>query len=116
MDRLKAICRALPDTVEEPAWLGLRWKVAGKTYAHVLPIVRGRPAAYAKAAGVDDGVVLTFRSEAELEAPFFRAVWGTTWGPQVYGVVLGEKPDWRELRRLLGESHRVMSQTKARRA
>jgi len=111
MERLKAICRALPNAVEEPAWLGMRWKVGGKTFAHVLPISRGHPAAYAKAAGIDDGVVLTFRSEVALAAPYFHAVWGTKWGPQVYGVVLGPKPDWKQLRPLLAESHRLMATT-----
>ncbi|MBL8953424.1 MAG: MmcQ/YjbR family DNA-binding protein [Myxococcaceae bacterium] len=108
MDRLKAICRALPGAVEEPAWVGVRWRVGKKTFAHVLPVKGGKPAAYAKAAGVDDGVVLTFRSEVALKRPFFRAVWGTTWGPQVYGVVLGAKPDWKRLRALIAVSHRLM--------
>lgn len=111
MERLKAICRSLPGVVEEPAWVGLRWKVEGKTFAHVLPVVRGRPASYAKAAAIDDGVVLTFRSEAVLVAPYFHAIWGTTWGPQVWGVVLGARPDWRALRPLLVESHRLMATT-----
>ena len=108
MRRLKAICDALPGSVEEPAWVGVRWRLGKKTFAHVLPLTRGKPQAYAKAAGIEDGVVLTFRSTVVLGRPFFRAVWGTKWGPQVYGVVLGAKPDWRRLAGLLAESHRLM--------
>ena len=112
MERLRKICLSLPGAVEEPAWVGTRWKARGKTFAHVLPIVRGRPAAYARAAGLEDGVVVTFRSQAVLRKPFFRAVWGTKWGPQVYGLVLGARVDWRRLRALLAESHRLMAQPK----
>ena len=109
MERLRKICVALPGAHEEPAWVGTRWKAGGKTFVHVLPVVGGRPAAYARACGSDDAVVLTFRSAVPLKPPYFRAVWGTKWGPQVYGLELGGRVDWKKLAKLLAESHRLMA-------
>lgn len=84
LERLRAICLALPDADEEQAWTGRRWMVRKKTFAHVLSIEDGKPQAHARAVG-DAGpiTIVTFRSEgAELEAlahaghPFFYAGWG----------------------------------------
>lgn len=42
--KVRAICCALDGSVEEVAWIGVRWKVKKKTYAHVLEIrTRSRP-------------------------------------------------------------------------
>ncbi|HEX4358268.1 MAG TPA: MmcQ/YjbR family DNA-binding protein [Pseudonocardia sp.] len=109
VDRLGAVCLALPEAYQEPAWVGVRWWVRGRTFAHVLKIEDGWPPAYARA--VDAGgplVVLTFRSSAEELAalantgyPFFRP----TWGPNVVGMVLDGDVDWAEVTELLIESY-----------
>jgi hypothetical protein len=57
---LRPIALALPEAYEERAWVGTRWRVRGRTFAHVLEIVQGRPQSHARAAGC--GPVLTFRS------------------------------------------------------
>ncbi len=83
LERLRAVCRALPETREEQAWVGVRWRVRARTFAHVLVIADGHPPAYAKAAGTHGpATVVTFRSpQPELDAltntghPFFRPVW-----------------------------------------
>src|SRR5512145_2843560 len=63
LGRLRSVCLDLPRTYEERAWAGTRWRVRGKTFAHVLRIEDGWPPAYAKAARVRGPVtVLTFRS------------------------------------------------------
>ncbi len=36
LDRLRARCLALPEAYEEQAWVGTRWRVRGRTFAHVL--------------------------------------------------------------------------------
>ena len=38
---VRAVCRALPETREEEAWVGTRWRVRTKTFAHVLTIDAG---------------------------------------------------------------------------
>jgi hypothetical protein len=109
--RLRRICARLPRTLEEPAWVGTRWKVRGRTFAHVLVTDGERPAAHVRAAGLDGpACVLVFRSSGtELEVltragpPFFRAGWGA----DVVGMVLGPAVDWDEVEELLTESYCV---------
>ncbi|GAA3096470.1 hypothetical protein GCM10010464_70070 [Pseudonocardia yunnanensis] len=105
---LRAVCLALPETREEAAWAGVRWRVRRQTFAHVVTIEAGWPPAYARAAETDGpSTVLTFWSGGpELEVlrrtghPFF----GPPWGPDVVGMVLDESPDWDEIAELLTES------------
>ncbi|GAA3464748.1 MmcQ/YjbR family DNA-binding protein [Saccharothrix longispora] len=107
--RLRAACLALPEAVEERAWRGTRWRVRGRTFAHVLEVEDGDPPSYARAAGTDGPVcVLTFRAEgAELDAlshaghPFFKPAWSAN----VVGVVLDDGVDWEEVVELVTESY-----------
>jgi hypothetical protein len=109
VDRLGAVCLALPEAYQQPAWVGVRWWVRGRTFAHVLKIEDGWPPAYARAVGAGGPlVVLTFRSSAEELAalantgyPFFRP----TWGPNVVGMVLDGDVGWAEVTELLIESY-----------
>ena len=110
--RLRAICRRLPEIVEEEAWVGVRWRIRTKTFAHVVTVRDGRPAAYATAAGTDGpATVLTFRSSGEELAaltalasggpPFFKPVWFR----DIVGIVLGDDVDWTEVDELVTESY-----------
>lgn len=103
--RLRSVCLALPDAYEERAWAGTRWRVRGRTFAHVL--------------GVETDsvlrVVLSFRSAGEeLEIlrhtghPFF--VLG--WGRDAMGMVLDRDTDWDEVRELVTESYCVLAPKK----
>jgi hypothetical protein len=103
--RLRDCCLALPDAYEERAWVGTRWMVRKRTFAHVLGVE------------VDAGrsVVLSFRSGGdELEVlrhaghPFF--VLG--WGRDAIGMVLDADTDWDEVRELLTESFCVLAPQK----
>jgi len=107
--RLQAICGRLPEVHREPAWVGTRWRVRDKTFAHVLTIADGHPPAYAEAATTDGpACVLTFRARGpELEvlshapAPFFKPVWF----PDIVGLHLDDATDWEEIGELLTESY-----------
>ncbi|MBO9520165.1 MAG: MmcQ/YjbR family DNA-binding protein [Nocardioidaceae bacterium] len=115
--RLGAICAALPAVVEEDAWIGTRWRVRGRTFAHVLPIRDGRPPSYAQAAGVEgSAVVLTFRiteQERDLFTRLGPPYWAIRWGRDVGGLVLGDAPaaelDWTEIAELVTESYRLLA-------
>ena len=103
--RLRERCLALPDAYEERAWVGTRWKVRKRTFAHVLGVE------------LDAGllVVLAFRSAGEeIETlrhaghPFF--VLG--WGRDAIGMVLDADTDWDEVRELVTESFCVLAPKK----
>ena len=67
---LRSLCLALPEVVEQEAWVGIRWRIRGRTFAHVLLIDSGWPPAYATAAATaGPATVLMFRSSGpELDA------------------------------------------------
>jgi hypothetical protein len=110
---VRAIALALPDAYEEQAWVGTRWRVRGRTFAHLLTIEDGRPEGHARAAGTAGPCrVLTFRSSGlELETlrrtgpPFFAAPWR---GDEV-GLRLDDGVDWAEVRELLTDSYCVLA-------
>lgn len=118
--KVRTICLALPDVVEERAWVGVRWTIRKRNFAHVVKIEDGWPPAYARAAGSDGPlVVLTFRAQGMLHdtlrtagPPFFLAEWGTRWGAQVIGMALGAKTDWSEVTVLVKESYGLLATTR----
>ena len=92
--RLDSVLSGFPGCVEEPAWVGVRWRVGSATVAHVF--------------GGDDQLFrITFRAEpdevmalAHLGPPYFKA----EWGGNVVGILLDEDTDWEELEELLTDS------------
>ena len=38
VERLASFALALPDAYQEEAWVGERWRVRGRTFAHVLRV------------------------------------------------------------------------------
>ena len=113
---LRSVCMELPEVYEESAWVGTRWCVRKKNFAHVLMIDSGWPPAYARAAGSDGPIcVLTFRSLGrEFEPPsfgqhpFFRPVWF----PNIVGMVLDAHVDWDRVAKHLVLSYRVLAPKK----
>jgi YjbR len=116
VERLGAICLRLPEVVEEDAWVGVRWSIRTKNFAHVVAIDDGGPGAYAAAAGTaGPATVLTFRATGdELVAlsavgpPFFKPVWFR----DIVGLVLATDPDevdWDEVTELVTESYRLLA-------
>jgi hypothetical protein len=115
LERVRAICLGLPETYEEPAWVGTRWRVRKRTFAHVFRVDGGSPpilARIAAATGEEQGTALVFRSTGpELDAlrhqgpPFFYAGWGR----DVVGLLLSRTTDWDEVAELLTESYCAMA-------
>ena len=104
--RIASTALALPDAYEEHAWVGTRWRVRTRTFAHVL--------------GVDDPVdgahvVMTFRAAGEeLEAlrhagPPFHIL---GWGRDAMGLTLDDATDWDEVAELVVESYCVLAPRK----
>ena len=113
VDHVRRLCLALPEVVEEQAWVGTRWVVRKRNVAHVVAIDAGWPPAYARALGSDGpAVVLTFRSSGpELDAltaaglPFFKPVWF----PDIVGLVLDDDTDWDEVAELVTDSYCLLA-------
>jgi YjbR len=118
--KVRSICRRLPESYEEKAWVGTRWMVRKRNFAHLVRIDGGWPPAYARAAGSDGPlVVLTFRAAGDLYdtlrntgPPFFHAAWGTLWGTKVIGMEIGARVDWDEVAVLVTESYRLLAPAK----
>jgi predicted DNA-binding protein (MmcQ/YjbR family) len=113
---LRSRCLALPEACEEQAWVGTRWRIRKRTFAHVLTIDSGWPPAYAKAAAADGPLtVMTFRSSAQ-ELDAFRNAghrfFIPGWWNDIVGMVLDADVDWDEVADLLTESYCVMAPKK----
>lgn len=104
--RVATVCRALPDAHEEAAWVGTRWRIRTRTFAHVLGI--DDPT-------VDGSVLLAFRSAGE-ELEVLRQVGHPfvflSWGRQALGLVLDDDTDWDEVRELVVESYCLLAPKK----
>ncbi|MFR9775590.1 MmcQ/YjbR family DNA-binding protein [Micromonospora sp. MS34] len=114
LDRLRPVCLGLPETYEEPAWVGTRWRIRKRTFAHVHTPGPDHPRARAAAAGAPV-CLLTFRSPGDEIAgltgsghPFYEPGWGT----DVVGMVLDDGVDWVEVAELLTESYCVLAPKK----
>ena len=101
LDRLRPICLGLPETYEQLAWIGVRWRIRQRTFAHV----------YSR----EDVCMMTFRAPGdELRAlvasgpPFEKADWGT----DVVRMTLEGDIDWDEVAELITDSYRVMAPKK----
>lgn len=118
LERLRAICGRLPEAYEETAWVGTRWRIRGRTFAHVLAVESGWPPAYARAVHSDGPVtVLMFRSSGpELDQlrhagpPFFAPPWRA----DEVGLVLRDGVDWKEVGQLLTESYCALAPKRLR--
>lgn len=115
---LRSTCLGLPEAHEEQAWVGIRWRIRTRTFAHVLVVDDGWPPAYARAARTQGpATVLTFRSAGpELDAlrgsgpPFFAPIWRA----DEVGMVLDAGVDWAEVTELLTESYCTLAPTSLR--
>ncbi|MEU3464329.1 MmcQ/YjbR family DNA-binding protein [Streptomyces sp. NPDC006733] len=113
LNGLRSICRQMPEAYEEPAWIGVRWRIRRRTFAHVyLPDVDRHPVYASYVSAEQEPVVMTFRVPVYdllgLTAggfPFFRA----DWGHNVVAAVLGDHTDWTELAELITDSYREMA-------
>ncbi|WP_406080775.1 MmcQ/YjbR family DNA-binding protein [Micromonospora sp. NBC_00858] len=113
LDRLRPICLGLPESYEEPAWVGTRWRIRKRTFAHVLTVDPDHQVAHARAADVDRPTcLLIFRSPPDEIAglvasghPFYKPAWG----PTVLGMVVDDDTGWDEVAELLTESYCLLA-------
>ena len=113
LERLRPICRELPEAYEEMAWIGVRWRIRARTVAHVYtPDPERFPVYAAHVVGGEAPTVMTFRVPLEdllgLTAagfPYFRAPWGNN----VAAAVLGAHTDWAEIAELITDSYCEMA-------
>ena len=105
VDALRAICLALPEAHEEPAWTGIRWCVRKRNFAHVFAL--DEPAGPV--------TLIAFRSAPpELDAlwnaghPFFPLGWGRN----AIGLLIDGDTDWDEVAELLTESYCTLAPKK----
>jgi hypothetical protein len=113
--RLRSVCGALPETREEAAWVGTRWRIRTRTFAHVLTIERGWPPAYANAAAeLGPCTVLMFRTDepplafTQSDDRFFT----TPWRPDELGCKLRGRIDWAEVGELVVGSYCLLAPRK----
>jgi hypothetical protein len=99
VQRINDVLSVLAQCREEPAWVGIRWRVGDATVAHVF-------------GGEDQLFRVTFRAEPDevmafqhLGEPYFRA----GWGHNVVGLLLDDRTDWEELGELLTDSYCVQA-------
>ena len=116
LDRVRSICLALPETHEQAAWTGLRWRIRTRTFAHLLVVADGRPQSHARAPG-DEGpaTMLTFRtppSEVDAFASMGDPYFYGGWGRDVVGIVIDDDTDWDEVEELVTDSYREMAPRK----
>jgi hypothetical protein len=112
-DRLQAVCLALPGAYQEPAWVGTRWRVRGRTFAHACTVEADNPTSRARVFATDGPVcVVTFRAPGDelggLLGAGYPFYW-PGWGDNVVGMVLGAHTDWDEVAELLIASYRIQA-------
>jgi hypothetical protein len=109
VERLRAICARLPDAREHEAWTGTSWRRGTSTFAHVVEITDGWPAAYAKAFDTDGpATVVTFQAAPDEYAALGAAghpYHHPPWRPGIVGVVIDDSTDWIELAELVAASY-----------
>lgn len=114
--KLRLHCLDLPESYEERAWVGLRWMVGKKNFAHVLMIDAGWPPAYARAAkSCGPLCVLTFRaSYPALDSPRFanRPFFRPVWFKDIVGREIDSSVDWDEVAELVQDSYCVLAPKK----
>jgi hypothetical protein len=116
VERVRGVCSSLPEVGEQEAWVGVRWRVRTRTFAHVLVVDEGKPQAHARALGHGGpAIVLTFRSAGEelavLEAagpPFFSPIWFE----DIVGLEIDDRTDWDEVAELCTESYCLLAPKK----
>ncbi|QGG40199.1 MmcQ/YjbR family DNA-binding protein [Aeromicrobium yanjiei] len=113
LDRVRSICLALPEAYEQQAWTGVRWRVRGRTFAHVLTVDPDSSSTLRTAFGVQgEATAVTFHVPAE-ELLALRETghpyYALGWGRNVMGVHLGPWTDWDEVGELLTDSYCLLA-------
>ncbi len=114
--KLRLVCLDLPEATEERAWVGTRWMIGKKNFAHVLMISEGWPPAYVQASGSKGpACVLTFRAPlAALGAPRFKRApfFRPPWFANIAGLFIDADTDWDDVASLVTDSYCVLAPKK----
>lgn len=100
LERVRSVCLAVPGAVEEPAWTGIRWKVRGKTFAHLLVVFGGKPQAFAKAAG-HDGPIVVLVVRSDTPPPKRPGCFQAIWGRKMVGLIVKPATSTKQLTALV---------------
>lgn len=105
LTRLRAVSLALPETHEQQAWVGRRWMIRKRTFAHVFTIDQPRGPV----------TMVQFRCQGEerdiligIGRPYFEG----GWGHDVLNMVLDDDTDWSEMGELLTDSYCIQAPKK----
>jgi hypothetical protein len=110
--RLDGICAGLPDAYAEEAWIGMRWRIRQRTFAHVFRVGERRSEAFQAFRFPGAATVLTFRADGEDLLALMHAGWPfhhPGWGRDVVGMVLADDTDWDEVRELVTDSYCLLA-------
>jgi predicted DNA-binding protein (MmcQ/YjbR family) len=100
-DRLRAICLALPEAVEQEAWGDPTWRVRGRIFA-MEKRGDGRVSVWLKAPPGAQDVLVTAEPARFFVPPYV--------GPRGWiGVRLDAGPDWAEVAALVRQSFRLVA-------
>ncbi len=109
--RVGEVALPLPESYEEDAWTGVRWRIRQRTFAHVVALPHESAA---DRLGITDGrtvTVVTLRSAGEERAALaaIGPPYLASWADDVVAVVLDDDTDWTELGELVTESYRLLA-------
>lgn len=116
LEHMRSICLGLPETYEEPAWIGVRWRIRKRTFTHLYTVYPDQETASPGVARLDGPTTLmTFRAAGaefltltSMGFPFWRAGWGT----DVVSMAFTPTVDWAEVAELLTDSYRILAPRK----
>jgi hypothetical protein len=116
VDKLGEICLVLPEVYEEEAWVGRRWVVHKKNFAHALMVHKGYPPTYARVAKIGKSdqplCVLTFRTPMPAaEEPLFsqKPYFLPGWWANIAGMVIDAQTDWDSVALHIVQSYGVLA-------
>ncbi len=116
LDRMRTICLDLPQTYEEPAWIGTRWCVRKKNFAHLVQVGDGWTPVFQKwFDSAEPRTVVTYRlpyEEIEALCATSDSHVRLPWAPNLVGTVLDTGTDWVELAESITESYRIQAPAK----
>lgn len=104
--RVRLACAHLPETSEEQAFTGVRWRVRDSTVAHVVT----------RQSANGPVTFVTFHAAGEelVALPAMGDPFHAGWGPGLIALVLRTDgtTDWTEVKELLTESYRLVAPKK----
>ena len=109
VDRLRAICLALPDTTEKLAWGEPTWRVGGRLFAQLDDHHHGADhLAVWLPAPLGEQEAMIFMDPARFFRPPYVGVRGWV------GVRIDDRTDWRRLARLVEQAWRLAAKRRTR--